>query len=417
MQRLYYAMMGSHINSRVVGSTDDEHDEANTMSILIATDNHLGYLEGDPIRGSDSFRSFEEILQLAKSENVDAIFLAGDLFHDNKPSRSTLYNTMLLLRHYCLGDRPQQIELLSDQSINFPGPFPIVNYQDPNYNIAIPTFSIHGNHDDPSGDGNHCALDILHVSGLVNYFGKQQNVDDIKIPPLLMRKGTTKLALYGLGNVRDERLVRSFRKDKVTFLLPKREEGEKNDWFNLFMIHQNRVKHGPSNYIPETFLAPFLNLVIWGHEHDCRIDPEHNEQQEFFVSQPGSSVATSLSEGESIPKHVGLLKISNTDFQLNKIRLRTVRPFTITTVELSSIEDLDPLDSKAVLRFLHEKCDGLIKQALDEYKELNPEVEASNVPKPLVRLRVDYTGGFTTFNPQRFGQAFVDRVANPKDLI
>jgi DNA repair exonuclease SbcCD nuclease subunit len=31
--------------------------------------------------------------------------------------------------------------------------FPAVNYEDPNLNIAIPTFSIHGNHDDPQGTG------------------------------------------------------------------------------------------------------------------------------------------------------------------------------------------------------------------------------------------------------------------------
>lgn len=29
--------------------------------------------------------------------------------------------------------------------------FPWVNYEDPNYNISIPVFSIHGNHDDPAG--------------------------------------------------------------------------------------------------------------------------------------------------------------------------------------------------------------------------------------------------------------------------
>ena len=26
-----------------------------------------------------------------------------------------------------------------------------VNYEDPNYNIGLPVFSIHGNHDDPTG--------------------------------------------------------------------------------------------------------------------------------------------------------------------------------------------------------------------------------------------------------------------------
>jgi len=33
-----------------------------------------------------------------------------------------------------------------------------------------------------------------------------------------------------------------------------------------------------------------------------------------------------------------------------------------------------------------------------------------------VRLRVDYSG-YSTCNPQRFGQRFVDRVANPSDIL
>ena len=31
----------------------------------------------------------------------------------------------------------------------------MVNYEDPNYNISIPVFSIHGNHDDPAGVRNY----------------------------------------------------------------------------------------------------------------------------------------------------------------------------------------------------------------------------------------------------------------------
>ena len=26
-----------------------------------------------------------------------------------------------------------------------------MNYEDPNYNVSIPVFTIHGNHDDPAG--------------------------------------------------------------------------------------------------------------------------------------------------------------------------------------------------------------------------------------------------------------------------
>lgn len=34
-----------------------------------------------------------------------------------------------------------------------------------------------------------------------------------------------------------------------------------------------------------------------------------------------------------------------------------------------------------------------------------------------VGLQVDYSGGFDTFNTSRFSQKFVDRVANPKDIV
>lgn len=115
--------------------------------------------------------------------------------------------------------------------------FGTVNYQDPNFNIAIPVFSIHGNHDDPSGEQNLAALDLLSITGLVNYFGKSSTADDISVQPLLMRKGDTKLALYGLGNVRDERLYRTIVKGKMQFMRP---EAFAEEWFNLFVIHQNR---------------------------------------------------------------------------------------------------------------------------------------------------------------------------------
>ncbi len=49
--------------------------------------------------------------------------------------------------------------------------------------------------------------------------------------------GSTRLALYGLGSIRDERLARMFRYNKVKFLRPKEDQGK---WFNLLVLHQNR---------------------------------------------------------------------------------------------------------------------------------------------------------------------------------
>lgn len=44
-----------------------------------------------------------------------------------------------------------------------------------------------------------CALDLLSASGLLNHFGHSHSVERIEISPILMQKGNTKLALYGLG--------------------------------------------------------------------------------------------------------------------------------------------------------------------------------------------------------------------------
>lgn len=65
----------------------EEDNASDTIRCLILTDNHVGYLERDSIRGDDSFRTFEECLQIARREQVDCILHAGDLFHHNKPSR------------------------------------------------------------------------------------------------------------------------------------------------------------------------------------------------------------------------------------------------------------------------------------------------------------------------------------------
>ena len=37
---------------------------------MISTDNHVGFLEKDPIRGGDSFLAFEEVLTRAKEQKV-----------------------------------------------------------------------------------------------------------------------------------------------------------------------------------------------------------------------------------------------------------------------------------------------------------------------------------------------------------
>ncbi|XP_049976553.1 double-strand break repair protein MRE11 isoform X2 [Alexandromys fortis] len=395
-------------------SPTDPLDDEDTFKILVATDIHLGFMEKDAVRGNDTFVTFDEILRLGLENEVDFILLGGDLFHENKPSRKTLHSCLELLRKYCMGDRPVQFEIISDQSVNFGfSRFPWVNYQDGNLNISIPVFSIHGNHDDPTGADALCALDILSCAGFVNHFGRSMSVEKIDISPVLLQKGSTKLALYGLGSIPDERLYRMFVNKKVTMLRPKEDE---NSWFNLFVIHQNRSKHGSTNFIPEQFLDDFIDLFIWGHEHECKIGPTKNEQQLFYVSQPGSSVVTSLSPGEAVKKHVGLLRIKGKKMNMQKLPLHTVRQFFMEDVVLANHPSLfnpdNPKVTQAIQSFCLEKIEEMLENAERERlgNSLQPE-------KPLIRLRVDYSGGFEPFNVLRFSQKFVDRVANPKDVI
>ena len=228
--------------------------------ILIATDIHLGYAEKDPIRGDDSFNSFEEVLQIGLREKADFILLGGDLFHENKPSPKSLTKCIEILRKYTMGDSEISFEIVSDEQSNFSHSdnFKQANYLDENLNIQLPIFSIHGNHDDPNGKDGFSVLDTLSTTGLINYFGKQTNMDQIEVSPILLTKNSVKIALYGIGALPEERFHRYIVNDKVTFLKPDDEQ----KWFNIFVVHQNRVRHG-TKYLPEHCLTNLPDFVIW----------------------------------------------------------------------------------------------------------------------------------------------------------
>ncbi|KAK8094093.1 DNA repair protein [Apiospora hydei] len=402
-----------------------ELTEADTIRILVATDNHVGYGERDPIRKDDSWKSFDEILRLARKEDVghpimfevDMVLLAGDLFHENKPSRPAMFQVMRSLRKNCLGMKPVQLQFLSDAVDVFHGAFSHVNYEDPDINISIPVFSI-------------------HVSGLVNYFGRVPEVDNISVKPVLLQKGSTKLALYGLSNVRDERMYRTFRDHHVKWFRP---NVQTSDWFNLLAVHQNHHAHTATSYLPENALPEWLDLVVWGHEHECLIDPTLNPETGFHVMQPGSSVATSLVPGEAVAKHVAILNVTGKEFKVEKHRIKTVRPFVTRELVLAKDDRFKSLAKKKdnrseITRRLMEVVEEMIAEAnadwrsiqdqdenQDEDQEEGENVEQNEAPLPLIRLKVEYTppegGQFDCENPQRFSNRFAGKVANTHDVV
>ena len=170
-------------------------------------------------------------------------------------------------------------------------------------------------------------------------------------------------------------------------------------------------------------------MVIWGHEHECLIDPKYNPEMNFHVMQPGSSVATSLMPGEAVPKHVAVLSITGRDFTVEPIRLKTVRPFVMREIVLSeeekAMEHVKKANNRTQLtQFLTDVVNDMIKQAYEEWDAAQGDEEQGDdeiPPLPLIRLRVEYTapegGNFDCENPQRFSNRFTKKVANTKDVV
>lgn len=168
--------------------------------------------------------------------------------------------------------------------------------------------------------------------------------------------------------------------------------------------------------------------MIWGHEHECLIDPRFNPEMNFHVMQPGSSVATSLMPGEAVTKHVAILSITGKEFRSTNIRLKSVRPFVMKEIVLQEERNMKELAMKEnnrteITRYLMAIVESLINEAKEEWLAAQGDGEISNdqIPLPLVRLRVEYTapegGKFDCENPQRFSNRFVGKVANVNDVI
>ncbi|KAL6937642.1 hypothetical protein ACO0RG_004158 [Hanseniaspora osmophila] len=418
-----------------------EYPGENVIRILVSTDNHIGYSETDPIMGDDSWKTFFEIMELGTTYNVDFFLQSGDLFHVTSPSKKSFVRVSEALSKYCWGDKPVELEMLSNPGLSINNSNPHlndVNWRNPNLNISFPFFAISGNHDDSTGRDQFSAMDVLHSTGLINHFGKTMTVTDIDIHPILLRKGTTNLALYGLNAIRDERLYKSFKLGKVNFNYPKLPathndlEKSNKQFFSLMCVHQNHTGHTNTGFLPEICLPSFLDMVIWGHEHECIPSIKHNTERDFDVLQPGSSVATSLSEAEGKPKHAFILEIrNNQEYSVIPLPLNTVRPFIMEDISLSNFKELESHNKVQIQKFLLKTVDQLVKRANQESERriiettdlTDREEILKQIPLPLVRLRVDYScpedpdSSYMVENSRRFSNRYVGKVANPNNIL
>ncbi|KAG9508578.1 Double-strand break repair protein MRE11 [Fragariocoptes setiger] len=404
------------------------------FSFLVTTDNHLGYKHDDPVRGQDSFKSFEESLQVAKEKNVDFILLGGDLFHVPRPNLDSMNKCSTIIRKYTFtGEKKHSFTRIGGEFSH--EKFKHGNFEDPGYNVACPIFSIHGNHDEPVGSDPLCACQALASNGSLNYFGcfPRKN-QEITISPLVLKKGEIKVAIYGLGFLPDALLKRKWERNQVHFATPPENS------FTVLVLHQNTNCHGStsSSYIKDEVVPEFFSLVIRGHEHDA-LDPIKMMSRDQIVFQPGSTVATSLGHGEALPKRVGIVHVRKSLFtknpqnpyisEIDLIPLKTCRKILLKDLYWSQTEQyvqrrIDELRHSSppdiaqyVKDFVCRELDTMLQEYEFENSDPDSSGELNLPPAPLVRIRVEFTDSEQCFGQADFKNDYYPKKVANKDIV
>ncbi|CDF34259.1 unnamed protein product [Chondrus crispus] len=328
-----------------------------------------------------------------------------------------MLKTIRLLRQHCLSSDGEILLEVRSNPVALPA---AVNSMDPCVAVSLPVFVIHGGHDQPTvqtGTGRARAaptssLHLLAQAGLVTYFGQSPCSTNIEVAPILLQKGQKRLALYGLGNVSDERHlhlhldVEGCHKDVD-------ELNDRVPWFNVFVLHQNcATGRSSTRGIPGTLLPAWLNYVVLGHEHESKPDVRRSKP---VIVQPGSTVATSLSAREAKQKHAILLEIHKE--QLVKhvpITLYTVRNLHVEDIILSAQSGLSQTDPEGLNKCLEDTVNDIIERQQAFFDRV---VAIFRVRQPLIILRVETTGKWQLPNPTTFGQTYIGRVASPGDML
>jgi double-strand break repair protein MRE11 len=353
------------------------------MRIVVCSDVHLGFEEKDPIRKEDSYAAFEEVLQRARGLEADLVLVGGDLFHEQCPSTECFNRTIQLLSRHVLGTR-SQLEVLGESS---------VNWLSPEISVSLPVLSIHGNHDEPIIDSGVSALHLLHSTNLITYLRNESASGELHVRPTVLRKpGGSTLAVYGLGFVKDQVLHQMFRDHKVTFHRALAD-------MHILLLHQNRYKGQGTPHescLPEHWVPDFIDLVVWGNEHESLPESNAIPTMKCRVVQPGSTVATSLIAAEARPKHAVLIDIGPSVCDVSAVPLTSPRQFFFTQVDLSE----HCRDSEEAEIFLRQ----LIQDCLQQAHAL-----------PLVRIKAEVTG-FDHVRVSQINSEYADRIANKRIL-
>jgi len=287
------------------------------------------------------------------------------------------------------------------------------------HKVDLPIFCIHGNHDYLLPVNDESIHKLFSVSRKINYFGKQKIENNrLKFRPLCFRKGQLGIALYGLGHINDSYLRRILQHKHYDIIDP--PDLDELNYIRILILHQNRFKGfnkgvNDKNSIEESQIPSKFDLVIWGHEHDCHTSIK--SYSETRVYQPGSSISTSLTKGESIPKEIGIICWDGKQLFMEKsILLKSQRYMEFEDIEYDLLMN-------RVNQIVDERRDvtvqqGVVLHFMSRFQELekryldSPLFEVRKLP--LVRFRIKECPDLKDlpFDYIKLNDSFLSKTAN-----
>ncbi|KAB1196921.1 MULTISPECIES: DNA double-strand break repair protein Mre11 [Haloferax] len=250
------------------------------MTRVIHTgDTHIGYQQyHSPERRQDFLDAFEQVVEDAISEEVDAVVHAGDLYHDRRPELPDLLGTLAALRR------------LDD--------------------AEIPFLAIVGNHESTRGGQ---WLDLFERLGLATRLGSDPYV-------------LGDVAFYGLDHV-----PRS-RRDELDYQFTPHEQSRA-----ALVGHGLFTPFAHADWETETVLEASnveFDAMLLGDNHV----PDKVDLDGTWVTYCGSTERASASERD--PRGYNIVSFDSSEVDIRRRTLET-RPFRFIEVDLSGDEGIE----------------------------------------------------------------------------
>lgn len=296
------------------------------MKIAIVSDLHLGY---ERFADDALAQATEALFEAGKV--ADAVLVPGDIFDKRYPKPEIIAQAINIFRDMSRRQWAAEIEEYRGNGRIY---------------TKSPIVAIPGTHE-RIAEGKDNAVKLLSLAGLLA---------DTSEATTIIRKGSERVAVYGLGGLSDEMV-----KERLIALNPKGVEGA----FNIFMFHQSIYEMLPFNdsTIRYSDLPKGFDLYVCGHMHSSVEASAHGK--ELLI--PGSTVLTQLKGEEQSSK--GFILYDTADRSHKFIGIKS-RPFFARNISADGSEPKE----------ITLQCDDEIRKAI-----------ASAGTKPIIRIKIEGT--------------------------